>query len=99
MRRDVALATPFRKPALSSRRPFATPAGRVPNFPFKVEIAGSNPARVTNSEPKSADGAALRVVPVHEDTLEETGGRLVIPASGVTIGDELVQALRNADRR
>src|SRR5436305_1223181 len=47
----------------------------------------------------SADGAALRVVPVHQDTLGETDGRLVIPASGLTIGDELVQALRDADRR
>ena len=47
----------------------------------------------------SADGAALRVVPVHEDTLDEAEGRLVIPASGVVIRDELVQALRGADRR
>ena len=47
----------------------------------------------------TADGAALRVVPVHDDTLVEADGRLVIPASGVTIGDELVQALRDADRR
>ena len=34
-----------------------------------------------------------------DDTLVEADGRLVIPASGVTIGDELVQALRDADRR
>jgi len=47
----------------------------------------------------TADGAALRVVPVHDDTLVEADGRLVIPASGVAIGDELVQALRDADRR
>ena len=47
----------------------------------------------------TADGAALRVVPVHDDTLVEADGRLVIPASGVTIGGELVQALRDADRR
>ena len=47
----------------------------------------------------SADGAALRVVPVHDDTLVEADGRLVIPASGVAIGDVLVQALRDADRR
>ena len=46
----------------------------------------------------SADGAALRVVPVH-DSLFEADGRLVIPASGVTIGDKLVQTLRDADRR
>src|SRR6266542_2489421 len=48
---------------------------------------------------QTADGAALRVVPVHDDTLVEADGRLVIPASGVTIGDELVQVLRDADRR
>jgi hypothetical protein len=47
----------------------------------------------------SADGAAVRVVPVHDDALEETDGRLVIPASGVAIGDELVEALHDADRR
>ena len=47
----------------------------------------------------TADGAALRVVPVHEDTLVEVGGRLVIPTSGVSIDDELVRALRDADRR
>ena len=47
----------------------------------------------------SADGAALRVVPVHDDTLAEADGRLVIPASGVPVGDELVQVLRDADRR
>ena len=47
----------------------------------------------------TADGAALRVVPVHDDTLVEAGGRLVIPASGATVGDELVQALRDFDRR
>jgi AbrB family looped-hinge helix DNA binding protein len=47
----------------------------------------------------TADGAALRVVPVHDDALEEAEGRLVIPAYGVAIGDELVQALRDADRR
>jgi hypothetical protein len=39
------------------------------------------------------------VGPAHDDALEEVGGRLVIPASGVAVGDELVQALRDADRR
>ena len=47
----------------------------------------------------TADGAALRVVPVHDETLVETEGRLVIPASGTPIDDELVRALRDADRR
>jgi hypothetical protein len=31
--------------------------------------------------------------------LEERGGRLIIPASGVVIDDEDVQALRDADQR
>lgn len=47
----------------------------------------------------TADGAALRMEPVHEDTLAEADGRLVIPASGISIDDALVQALRGADRR
>ncbi len=47
----------------------------------------------------TADGATLRVVAVHDDMLVEADGRLVIPASGGLIGDELVQALRGADRR
>ena len=58
------------------------------------------PARLRPGQVElSADGAALRVVPVHEDTLDEADGRLVIQASGVAIRDELVQALRYADRR
>lgn len=47
----------------------------------------------------TADGAALRVVPVHEDALVEADGRLVIPGSGATIDDELVRTLRDTDRR
>ena len=47
----------------------------------------------------TGDGAALRVVHVHDDTLVEADGRLVIPASGSSIDDELVQTLRDADRR
>ena len=47
----------------------------------------------------TADGAALRVVPVHDDTLVETDGRLLIPASGISIDDQLVQTLRDSDRR
>jgi hypothetical protein len=39
------------------------------------------------------------VVAVHEDALVEVDGRLVIPASGATIDDELVRALRDAYRR
>jgi AbrB family looped-hinge helix DNA binding protein len=47
----------------------------------------------------TADGAALRVVPVHDDNLVEVDGRLIVPGSGVTIDDELVRALRDSDRR
>ena len=47
----------------------------------------------------SADGAALRVVPVHDDDLVEEDGRLVIPASGAAVDDDLVRSLRLADQR
>ena len=47
----------------------------------------------------TAEGAGLRVVAVHEDTLVEVDGWLVIPASGSSIDDELVQTVRDADRR
>jgi AbrB family looped-hinge helix DNA binding protein len=46
-----------------------------------------------------ADGAGLRVEPLAGDTLEERGGRLVIPASGAVIDDDTVRSLRNADQR
>lgn len=47
----------------------------------------------------SADGAALRVEPVAGEGLEVEGGRLVIPASGATIDDADVRAVRDADQR
>ena len=47
----------------------------------------------------SADGATLRIEPVHDDTLVEEDGFLVVPASGVPIDDELVRSLRHADQR
>lgn len=46
-----------------------------------------------------AEGAGLRVEPVTEDTLQERDGRLVIPAAGAAIDDELVRALRDAGQR
>ncbi len=46
-----------------------------------------------------ADGAALRVEPLAADGLQERDGRLVIPASGATIDDDLVRALRDAGQR
>lgn len=47
----------------------------------------------------TADGAALRVEPVAGDSLDERDGRLVIPAGGAEIADELVRALRDAGQR
>ena len=47
----------------------------------------------------TVDGAAIRIEPVAGDGLVEEGGRLVIPATGATVDDDLVRALRDADRR
>ncbi len=47
----------------------------------------------------TADGASLRVEPVFDDSLVEKEGRLIIPASGVTVTDEVVSALRDADQK
>ena len=47
----------------------------------------------------TADGAALRVEPISSSDLEMRRGRLVIPASGLTIGDDEVRSLRDADQK
>ena len=47
----------------------------------------------------SVQGAGLRVEPLAGGSLEERDGRLVIPAEGAELGADLVQALRDADRR
>lgn len=47
----------------------------------------------------TAEGASLRVVPVTDEDLQEEDGRLVIPASGAAIDDDLVRALRDASQR
>lgn len=48
----------------------------------------------------SSDGVALRVEPLTGDSLEERGGRLVIPSGGAEeIGDDLVRALRDGGQR
>jgi AbrB family looped-hinge helix DNA binding protein len=47
----------------------------------------------------TADGAALRVEPVADDSLEERDGRLVIPACGIEMNDEIVRSLRDALQR
>jgi AbrB family looped-hinge helix DNA binding protein len=41
-----------------------------------------------------ADGTGIRVEPLAVESLEERGGRLVIPASGIVIDEDLVRALR-----
>lgn len=46
-----------------------------------------------------AEGTGIRIEPVPGDGLIDEGGRLVIPATGVNVSDELVNALRDADRR
>ncbi|HET9877150.1 MAG TPA: AbrB/MazE/SpoVT family DNA-binding domain-containing protein [Mycobacterium sp.] len=47
----------------------------------------------------TADGAALRVEPLAGDSLDEVDGRLVIPAGGADINDEVVRKLRDAGQR
>jgi len=47
----------------------------------------------------TVDGAGLRVEPIAEESLVDRGGRLVIPAVGVKIDDELVRSLRDAGQR
>jgi AbrB family looped-hinge helix DNA binding protein len=47
----------------------------------------------------TVDGAALRIEPVAGDELVEEDGYLVIPSAGLTITDEMVRALRDADQR
>jgi AbrB family looped-hinge helix DNA binding protein len=47
----------------------------------------------------TADGAGLRVVPVHDEDLAEEDDRLVIPATGAVVDDDLLQSLRLADQR
>lgn len=48
----------------------------------------------------TVDGAALRLSPAEDEPdLAEKDGRLIIPAHGSAIDDDLVRALRDADRR
>ncbi|MEB3034297.1 AbrB/MazE/SpoVT family DNA-binding domain-containing protein [[Mycobacterium] nativiensis] len=47
----------------------------------------------------TADGAALRVEPFADESLDDVEGRLVIPASGVQINDDVVRTLRDAGQR
>ena len=47
----------------------------------------------------TADGTGLRVEPLAQESLDERDGRLVIPASGAQIDDDLVRSLRDAGQR
>lgn len=47
----------------------------------------------------TAHGAGLRVEPLAGESLHERDGRLVIPASGLEIDDDLVRVLRDAGQR
>jgi len=46
-----------------------------------------------------ADGTGIRVEPLAFESLEERGGRLVIPPSGTVIDDDAVRSLRDGDQR
>jgi AbrB family looped-hinge helix DNA binding protein len=46
-----------------------------------------------------ADGTGIRVEVLAAESLDERGGRLVIPASGTAIDDDVVRALRDGDQR
>lgn len=47
----------------------------------------------------TVDGTAIRIEAVAGAAIDEREGRPVIPASGATIDDDLVRALRDADQR
>jgi AbrB family looped-hinge helix DNA binding protein len=45
------------------------------------------------------DGAGLHIEPLADDRLQDEDGLLVIPAADVTVSDDLVRTLRDADQR
>lgn len=45
------------------------------------------------------DGAGLHIEPLAGDRLEDEDGLLVIPAADVTVNDDLIRTLRDADQR
>jgi AbrB family looped-hinge helix DNA binding protein len=70
-------------------------AGRLVIPKVLRDIVGLVPGEVE----VSADGAGLHIEPLADDLLDDEDGLLVIPATDVTISDELVRTLRNADQR
>ncbi len=47
----------------------------------------------------TAEGTGLRVEPLAAGSLDERDGRLLIPAAGAQIDDDLVRSLRDAGQR
>jgi AbrB family looped-hinge helix DNA binding protein len=47
----------------------------------------------------TAEGTGLHVEPLAGESLDERGGRLLIPSAGVPIDDDLVRSLRDAGQR
>lgn len=46
-----------------------------------------------------AEGTGIRVEPLAADVLDERGHRLVVPASGLVINDDIVRSFRDVDQR
>jgi len=46
-----------------------------------------------------ADGTGVRVEPLAVESLDERGGRLLIPSSGAVIDADTVRLLRDGDQR
>ncbi len=46
-----------------------------------------------------ADGSGVRIEPLARDEVVEVDGRLVIPAAGTPIDDDVVRTLRDAGQR
>jgi len=47
----------------------------------------------------TVEGTGIRIEPVAGDSIGTEDGRKVIPSSGAHLGDDTVQALRDADQR
>jgi AbrB family looped-hinge helix DNA binding protein len=45
------------------------------------------------------DGSDLRIRPISGDAVDDDDGWLVVPAAGVTVTDDDIRALRDADQR
>jgi AbrB family looped-hinge helix DNA binding protein len=46
------------------------------------------------------EGTGIRIEPIASEEIEEdSGGRLVIGASGIPVDDDMVRALRDSDQR